>query len=95
MFEDLWYKNAIIYSLDLETFRDANGDGTGDFAGLNAKLDYLHALGVDTLWLAPFQPTPNKDNGYDVMDYFGVDHSMDPVVILWNLCTRQKKEVSK
>ena len=74
MFEDLWYKNAIIYSLDLETFRDANGDGTGDFAGLNAKLDYLHALGVDTLWLAPFQPTPNKDNGYDVMDYFGVDH---------------------
>ena len=74
MLEDLWYKNAIIYSLDLETFRDANGDGTGDFAGLNAKLDYLHALGVDTLWLAPFQPTPNKDNGYDVMDYFGVDH---------------------
>ena len=73
MVEDLWYKNAVIYSLDLETFRDANGDGTGDFAGLNTKLDYLHALGVDTLWLAPFQPTPNKDNGYDVKDYFGVD----------------------
>ncbi len=73
MIEDLWYKNAIIYSLDLETFKDANGDGTGDFEGLNDCLPYLHALGVDTIWLAPFQPTPNKDNGYDVSDYYSVD----------------------
>ena len=73
MIEDLWYKNAIIYSLNLETFMDFNGDGVGDFEGLARRLDYLHALGVDTLWLAPFQPTPNKDNGYDVKDYFGVD----------------------
>jgi maltose alpha-D-glucosyltransferase/alpha-amylase len=73
MIEDLWYKNAVIYSLDLETFMDANGDGTGDFEGLCARLDYLNALGVDTLWLAPFQPTPNKDNGYDISDYYGVD----------------------
>lgn len=73
MIEDLWYKNAVIYSLDLETFMDANGDGTGDFEGLSARLDYLHALGVDTIWLAPFQPTPNKDNGYDIYDYYGVD----------------------
>lgn len=73
MIEDLWYKNAVIYSLDLETFMDANGDGNGDFEGLQLRLDYLHALGVDTLWLAPFQPSPNKDNGYDIADYYGVD----------------------
>lgn len=73
MIEDLWYKNAVIYSLDLETFMDANGDGTGDFEGLTLRLDYLHALGIDTLWLAPFQPSANKDNGYDVSDYYGVD----------------------
>lgn len=73
MIEDLWYKNAIIYSLNLETFMDFNGDGVGDFEGLARRLDYLHALGVDTLWLAPFQPTPNKDNGYDIKNYYGVD----------------------
>jgi maltose alpha-D-glucosyltransferase/alpha-amylase len=73
MIEDLWYKNAVIYSLDLETFMDANGDGTGDFEGLCARLDYLNALGVNTLWLAPFQLTPNKDNGYDIYDHYGVD----------------------
>jgi maltose alpha-D-glucosyltransferase / alpha-amylase len=73
MIEDLWYKNAVIYSLDLESFMDGNGDGNGDFEGLGTRLDYLHALGIDTVWLAPFQPTPNKDNGYDISDYYGVD----------------------
>jgi maltose alpha-D-glucosyltransferase/alpha-amylase len=52
---------------------DTSGDGTGDFEGLMRRLDYLEALGVDTLWLAPFQPTPNRDNGYDVSDFYGVD----------------------
>ncbi|MDJ1472403.1 alpha-amylase family protein [Cytophagaceae bacterium DM2B3-1] len=73
MLEHLWYKNAVIYSLDLESFKDGNNDGVGDFEGLIERLDYLHALGVDTIWLAPFQPTPNKDNGYDISDYYGVD----------------------
>lgn len=73
MIEELWYKNAVIYSLDLETFMDANGDGVGDFEGLSSRLDYLHALGVDTIWLAPFHPSPNKDNGYDIADFYGVD----------------------
>lgn len=73
MIEDLWYKNAIIYSLDLETFMDLNGDGVGDFEGLASRLNYLHALGIDTVWLAPFQVSPNKDNGYDIKDYYGVD----------------------
>jgi len=73
MIEDLWYKNTVIYSLDLETFMDANGDGVGDFEGLMRRLDYLNSLGIETLWLPPFQPTPNKDNGYDISDYYGVD----------------------
>ncbi|PPK84394.1 maltose alpha-D-glucosyltransferase/alpha-amylase [Neolewinella xylanilytica] len=73
MINEFWYKNAIIYSLDLETFMDGNGDGVGDFAGLTRRLEYLHSLGVDVIWLAPFQPSPNKDNGYDIMDYYGVD----------------------
>ncbi|HSJ23736.1 MAG TPA: alpha-amylase family protein [Longimicrobiales bacterium] len=73
MIDDLWYKNAVIYSLDLETFLDAGGDGVGDFRGLIERLDYLQFLGVDVIWLAPFQRTPNRDNGYDVSDYFAVD----------------------
>jgi maltose alpha-D-glucosyltransferase / alpha-amylase len=70
---DLWYKNAIIYCLDVDTFQDSNGDGIGDFEGLTRRLDYLAGLGVTCLWLLPFYPTPNKDNGYDVMDYYTVD----------------------
>ncbi len=73
MTEELWYKNAVIYSLDVDSFMDSNGDGIGDFDGLMQRLDYLYALGIDTIWLAPFQPTPDKDNGYDVSDYYGVD----------------------
>jgi maltose alpha-D-glucosyltransferase/alpha-amylase len=73
MIEDLWYKNTVIYSLDLETFLDADGDGVGDFEGLIRRLDYLQALGIGAVWLAPFQPSPNRDNGYDVSDYYGVD----------------------
>ena len=52
---------------------DANGDGVGDFEGLTRRLDYLHALGIETIWLSPFQPSPNRDNGYDIADYYGVD----------------------
>ncbi|MGH7825601.1 MAG: alpha-amylase family protein [Candidatus Binatia bacterium] len=73
MIEDLWYKNTVIYSLDLETFMDANGDGVGDFEGLMRRVEYLHALGVGAIWLSPFQPTPNRDNGYDISDFYGVD----------------------
>ncbi|MGH9457778.1 MAG: alpha-amylase family protein [Thermoanaerobaculia bacterium] len=73
MIDDLWYKNALIYSLDLETFMDADGNGVGDFEGLIRRLDYLETLGVDVLWIAPFQKTPNRDNGYDVSDFYTVD----------------------
>jgi maltose alpha-D-glucosyltransferase / alpha-amylase len=70
--EDLWYKNAVLYCLDVEKYMDTNGDGIGDFEGLNRRLEYLHGLGVTCLWLQPFYPSPNRDNGYDVTDYYGV-----------------------
>jgi maltose alpha-D-glucosyltransferase / alpha-amylase len=70
---DLWYKTAQIYSLDVETFCDGNGDGVGDFPGLESKLDYLASLNINCIWLLPFYPSPNRDNGYDVLDYYGVD----------------------
>lgn len=68
-----WYRDAIIYAVDVEKYADSNGDGIGDFPGLMSRLDYLHDLGVTCLWLLPFYPSPRKDNGYDVTDYYGVD----------------------
>ena len=73
MINDLWYKNAIMYCLSVGTFMDANGDGCGDFQGLMRRLDYLQGMGVTAIWLMPFQPSPGKDDGYDVADYYGVD----------------------
>ena len=73
MIDDLWYKNAIFYCLNVGTFMDANGDGVGDFEGLMRRLDYLAGLGVTALWLMPFQPSPHRDDGYDTQDYYGVD----------------------
>ena len=73
MINDLWYKNAIIYCLSIATFMDANGDGVGDFSGLMNRLDYLQGIGVTAIWLMPFQPSPHRDDGYDVADYYGVD----------------------
>src|SRR5688500_4068225 len=70
--EDLWYKNAILYCLDVEKYMDANGDGIGDFEGLHRRLEYLAGLGVTCLWLQPFNPSPNRDNGYDISDFYGV-----------------------
>lgn len=68
-----WYQNAVIYGIDVDTFMDGDGDGVGDFRGLTERLDYLRHLGVTCIWLLPFYPTPNRDNGYDIRDYFEVD----------------------
>src|SRR3954471_17658579 len=70
---DLWYKNAVIYNCDVRTYLDANGDGVGDFRGLTRRLDYLAGLGITALWLMPFFPSPDRDDGYDVTDYYNVD----------------------
>ena len=73
LINDLWYKNAIIYCLSVGTYMDSNGDGIGDFPGLGRRLDYLQGVGVTAIWLNPFQPSPQRDDGYDVADYYGVD----------------------
>jgi maltose alpha-D-glucosyltransferase / alpha-amylase len=70
---DLWYKNAVLYCLDVETYMDSNGDGIGDFPGLTQRINYLAGLGITCIWLMPFYPTPNRDNGYDIMDFYSVD----------------------
>jgi maltose alpha-D-glucosyltransferase/alpha-amylase len=73
--DPLWYKDAIIYELPVKSFYDGNGDGIGDFRGLQEKLDYLEELGVTCLWLLPFFPSPLKDDGYDIANYTSVHTS--------------------
>ncbi|HEX5611251.1 MAG TPA: maltose alpha-D-glucosyltransferase, partial [Burkholderiales bacterium] len=70
--DGLWYKDAVIYQLHIKAFFDSNGDGIGDFGGLAQKLDYVQDLGVDTIWLLPFYPSPLRDDGYDIADYSNV-----------------------
>ena len=67
--EPLWFKDAVFYELRVGAFSDSNGDGIGDFPGLTQRLDYLRDLGVNTLWLLPFYPSPGRDDGYDIADY--------------------------
>ena len=71
--DPLWYKDAVIYELHIKAFSDANGDGIGDFAGLIDKLDYVRELGVNTIWVLPFYPSPLRDDGYDVADFRDVN----------------------
>ena len=73
--DPLWYKDAIIYQLHVKAFFDSNNDGIGDFEGLRRKLDYLQDLGVTTLWLLPFYPSPLRDDGYDISDYKNINPS--------------------
>ena len=71
--DPLWYKNAVLYELHIRAFQDSNGDGIGDFAGLVQRLDYLQDLGVTAIWLLPFYPSPLKDDGYDIADYYSIN----------------------
>ncbi|MCE3267252.1 MAG: alpha amylase catalytic region [Solirubrobacterales bacterium] len=70
---DVWWKNAVVYCLDVETFLDTDGDGCGDLVGLTERLDYLAGLGVGCVWLMPFMPSRQRDDGYDIVDFYGVD----------------------
>src|SRR4051794_20087873 len=70
MSNPLWFKDAVVYELHVKTFQDSDGDGVGDFRGLIERLDYFTELGVTALWLLPFYPSPLKDDGYDIADYF-------------------------
>ncbi|PZR51727.1 trehalose synthase [Xylanimonas oleitrophica] len=76
---DLWWKNAVIYCLDVETFMDWDDDGIGDFGGLVQRIDHLADLGVTCLWLMPFYPTADLDDGYDIKDFLGVDPRLGDV----------------
>jgi maltose alpha-D-glucosyltransferase/alpha-amylase len=69
----LWYKDAVIYELPIKSFYDSNSDGIGDFKGAMQKLDYLERLGVTAIWILPFNPSPLRDDGYDVADYYSVN----------------------
>jgi trehalose-6-phosphate hydrolase len=67
------FRNKVVYQIYPKSFRDSNGDGVGDLRGVTEKLDYIRALGADYIWLTPFFPSPQRDNGYDVADYCAVD----------------------
>ncbi len=82
-----WYKDAIIYELHIKAFADSNQDGIGDFRGLLSKLDYLQELGVTTIWLLPFYPSPSKDDGYDIADYYSINPSYGNIDDLKELLT--------
>ena len=73
---DLWWKNAVVYCLDVESFHDADGDGCGDLTGLCERIDYLAGLGISCVWLMPFYPSAQRDDGYDITDYYGVDRRL-------------------
>ncbi|HEV2888330.1 MAG TPA: alpha-amylase family protein [Jatrophihabitans sp.] len=68
-----WYKEAVVYCLEVDCFQDSDGDGCGDLPGLTSRLDYLARLGVTCLWLNPIHPSPQLDGGYDITDYYGID----------------------
>ncbi len=70
--DPLWYKDAVVYEVHVRAFFDGNHDGVGDFAGLTRKLEFIHSLGVNTIWLLPFYPSPGKDDGYDIADYHNI-----------------------
>jgi trehalose synthase len=70
---DVWWKNAVLYCLDVETFLDSDGDGCGDLTGLCERLDYLAGMGVSCIWLMPFYPSRQRDDGYDITDFYGID----------------------
>lgn len=72
MDDPFWYKDAIFYELRVRSFMDSDADGIGDFLGLTQRLDYLQDLGVTTLWLLPFYPSPLRDDGYDISDFSGI-----------------------
>jgi maltose alpha-D-glucosyltransferase/alpha-amylase len=71
--DTLWYRDAVFYELHVKAFQDSNGDGIGDFGGLIQRLDYIHDLGADCIWLLPFYPSPLRDDGYDIADYYSIN----------------------
>ena len=71
----MWHKDSVFYQISVRAFNDSSGDGHGDLRGLIEKLDYLQLLGVDCLWLMPIYPSPLRDDGYDIADYYNIDNT--------------------
>src|SRR5690606_17595887 len=71
--QPMWYRNAVIYQAHVRSFYDSDGNGIGDFRGVTQKLDYLQDLGISALWLLPFYPSPLRDDGYDIADYYAIN----------------------
>jgi maltose alpha-D-glucosyltransferase/alpha-amylase len=86
-----WYKDAVIYELHIKAFKDGNGDGIGDFKGLMEKLDYLEDLGVTAIWLLPFYPSPLRDDGYDIADYYNIHPSYGTIHDFKNFMKEAKR----
>jgi maltose alpha-D-glucosyltransferase / alpha-amylase len=86
-----WYQEAVIYSLEVDTFQDSDGDGVGDLQGLASRLDYLARLGVTCLWLNPIHPSPQRDAGYDVADYYAVDPALGSLGDVVELCRKAQE----
>jgi maltose alpha-D-glucosyltransferase/alpha-amylase len=85
------YKHWLIYNLDVKTFQDSNNDGEGDFAGVTSHLNYLQFLGINTIWLAPFQPSPQQDDGYDISDYYAIDPKLGSMADFKQFLTEARK----
>src|SRR6476646_6856365 len=80
-----WWRGAVFYEIYVRSFADSNDDGIGDLPGITSKLGYLKSLGVDAIWITPFYPSPQKDHGYDVADYFNVNPAYATLAALTNL----------
>jgi trehalose synthase (EC:5.4.99.16) len=93
--DPLWYKDAIIYELHVKAFCDKSGDGVGDFRGLIDKLDYIKDLGVTAIWLLPFYPSPQKDDGYDIADYRACIRTTAPCATSASSCARPTTAASR
>ena len=85
------FKKSVVYQIYPKSFKDSNGDGLGDLRGVIEKLDYLKTLGVDYIWMTPFYVSPQKDNGYDVADYYKIDPRMGTMEDFDNLVEEAKK----
>ena len=86
-----WWRDGVIYQIYPRSFMDSNGDGIGDLNGITGELDYLADLGVDGLWLSPIFPSPDKDFGYDVADYYGIDPKYGTMADFDRLVTEARK----
>jgi alpha-glucosidase len=89
--QDEWWKHAVIYEVYPQSFQDSNGDGVGDLKGIASRLDYLHDLGIDAIWITPIYPSPGVDNGYDIAEYTEIDPRYGTLLDFDNLVAEAKK----